>query len=190
MTKEQLRKIYKAERKQLADASYAKASRAIIAQLEQRDWSSCAYIHVYLPIQKMREIDTWPFMDWLQDNYPAMHIIISRSNPADFSMQHYHFVSRSSLLENDWGILEPFDGDLVDILLLDVVIVPLLVADKHGNRVGYGKGFYDRFLAGCRPDCLKLGLSLFEPVPFLDDVHPQDIPLDELITPTRTYSFK
>jgi len=190
MTKEQLRKAYKAERLKIDEGAYEQASVAIIEQLKQRDWSAYIYVHVYLPIQKMREIDTWPFIDWLQVQHPNVHIVISRSNPVDFTMEHYRFVNRTFLVENSWGILEPVDGEDIHASLLDVVVVPLLVADKHGNRVGYGKGFYDRFLEDCRPDCLKLGLSLFEPVDQIENLHAQDIPLDELITPKRTYSFK
>ena len=189
MTKEQLRQFYKAKRRSLDRASYTKSVGLILQELQGRDWSAAAYVHVYLPIKKMGEIDTWPFITWLEEYFPAVNIVISRSNPTDFSMEHYRFVDRTFLVENVWGILEPVDGEPVDAKLLDVVLVPLLVADKTGNRVGYGKGFYDRFLEGCRPDCLKLGLSLFEPVDQIDDLHTQDIPLDELITPKGIYSF-
>lgn len=189
MTKEQLRQFYKGKRRALDSASYAAAVDSIMQQLQQRDWSGATYVHIYLPIVKMSEIDTWPFIAWLQEYFPKVNIVVSRSNPNDFTMQHYRFVDRTFLVENKWGILEPIEGDLIDVKLLDVVLIPLLVADKDGNRVGYGKGFYDRFLEGCRSDCLKLGLSLFEPVDQIDDLHAQDIPLDKLITPKGTYSF-
>ena len=65
----------------------------------------------------------------------------------------------------------------------------MLAFDTRGNRVGYGKGFYDRYLPACRPDCIKLGFSYFDPVDSVDDAHEFDVPLDLCITPNRTYVF-
>ena len=63
-----------------------------------------------------------------------------------------------------------------------MVLVPGVCFDRDGHRVGYGKGFYDRFLKTCRPDCVKIGLSFFEPVEKIDDVHNGDIALDFLVS--------
>jgi 5-formyltetrahydrofolate cyclo-ligase len=64
-----------------------------------------------------------------------------------------------------------------------------LACDRHGHRVGYGKGFYDKFLAQCRPETLKIGVSYFDPLldPILTD--PTDVALDYCITPTRVWRF-
>ena len=72
---------------------------------------------------------------------------------------------------------------------IDLVFVPLLAFDKKGFRVGYGKGFYDKWLAGCRPDCIKVGFSYFEPVESIDDRHEFDVPLNLCITPHNVYVF-
>ena len=71
----------------------------------------------------------------------------------------------------------------------DLILVPLLGFDKKGNRVGYGKGFYDRFLAKCRSDVLKVGVSFFEPTDRISDVSPFDIRLDYCITPARVWKM-
>jgi 5-formyltetrahydrofolate cyclo-ligase len=55
-----------------------------------------------------------------------------------------------------------------------VVFVPLLAFDKKGNRVGYGKGFYDAFLSKCKPETIKIGLSFFEAEETIDDVFEND----------------
>ena len=70
-----------------------------------------------------------------------------------------------------------------------MVFIPLLQADVRGNRLGYGKGFYDRYLALCRPDVIKIGLNFFEPIPIIS-TEETDIPLDYLIIPNRIYEFK
>jgi 5-formyltetrahydrofolate cyclo-ligase len=90
---------------------------------------------------------------------------------------------------NQWGITEPEYGKEVPPQLIDVVIVPLLAFDTRGNRLGYGKGFYDRFLAECKADVLKIGVSYFEPEQAFEEVDEYDIPLDICVTPERVWSF-
>jgi 5-formyltetrahydrofolate cyclo-ligase len=78
----------------------------------------------------------------------------------------------------------------VEPAAFDVVLIPLLAFDVKGHRVGYGKGFYDRYLANCRPDCLKIGISFFESLASIDDVEAHDIALDMAICPTQVYDFR
>ncbi|MET0298181.1 MAG: 5-formyltetrahydrofolate cyclo-ligase, partial [Flavitalea sp.] len=72
---------------------------------------------------------------------------------------------------------------------LDLVLVPLIAFDKKGYRVGYGKGFYDKYLANCREDCVFAGFSYFEPIPEISDRDDFDVPLDLCITPQNVYVF-
>jgi 5-formyltetrahydrofolate cyclo-ligase len=90
---------------------------------------------------------------------------------------------------NHFNVYEPEKGEVITAADIDLVIVPLLTFDKHGYRVGYGKGYYDKFLAGCREDCIKAGFSYFEPVEAIDDCHDFDVPLDLCITPQAVYVF-
>jgi 5-formyltetrahydrofolate cyclo-ligase len=93
------------------------------------------------------------------------------------------------LVKNKQHIPEPLYGENIDPLLIDAVIIPLLAFDKLGHRVGYGAGFYDRFLERCKPDVLKIGVSLFEPIDKILDTHHQDIRLTHCITPKQIYFF-
>jgi 5-formyltetrahydrofolate cyclo-ligase len=70
-----------------------------------------------------------------------------------------------------------------------MVIVPMLAFDRQGNRVGYGKGYYDSFLKQCRPDCIKVGVCYFEPIAQIDDAGDFDVPLNFCITPQQVYVF-
>ena len=72
---------------------------------------------------------------------------------------------------------------------IDVVFVPLLAFDKNGHRIGYGKGYYDKFLSSCKPDIIKIGLSFYEAEEAFQDVYPSDIPLDYCVTPKKVYRF-
>jgi 5-formyltetrahydrofolate cyclo-ligase len=60
--------------------------------------------------------------------------------------------------------------------------------DRRGFRVGYGKGFYDKFLSECRADCLKIGLSYFEPIDEISDAQNFDVRLDCCITPKEIFT--
>ena len=64
---------------------------------------------------------------------------------------------------NKWNVLEPVNGIDIKPKKVQVVFVPLLAYDNYGNRVGYGKGYYDKFLSKCTKECLKIGLSFFTP---------------------------
>jgi 5-formyltetrahydrofolate cyclo-ligase len=91
---------------------------------------------------------------------------------------------------NKYDIPEPIHGKIVPALEIDAVFIPLLGFDVNGNRVGYGKGFYDRFLSECRPDVVKIGLSFFDPVEKINDLNKYDIPLDLCITPGKIWDFR
>lgn len=189
MTKAELRSTYKKQRLLLSAEKISSFNTAILTLLKGEDWSERKYVHTFLPIAHHKEPDMWQLIDFLRRYFPSINVVVSRANAVDYSMDHFVLSEGLTLKKNAWGIVEPVGGELIDETLLDVVIVPLLVADKKGNRVGYGKGFYDRFLAECRPDCHKLGISYFEPVEVITDVGAFDIPLDGLITPGHKYIF-
>ena len=104
-------------------------------------------------------------------------------------MENFYFEGLHQLVTSAWGIQEPKQGIPTEIEKIDLVLVPLLAFDKAGHRVGYGKGFYDRFLKGCRPDCLKAGLSFFEAEEILTDADELDVPLDLCVTPAGIIHF-
>jgi 5-formyltetrahydrofolate cyclo-ligase len=95
----------------------------------------------------------------------------------------------TSYEENEYGIAEPVGGEEIHPEDLDAVFVPLLCFDEKGYRVGYGKGFYDRFLSSCREDVIRIGFSYFDPVPSIDDINDFDVPLNLCITPNKLYEF-
>ena len=91
------------------------------------------------------------------------------------------------LLVNKFGIPEPIETQ--KSFFPDVVLVPLLAFDNNKNRLGYGKGYYDRFLAQCPENTLKVGLSFFDPVSIIEDINRHDIALDHAVTPRGVYTF-
>jgi 5-formyltetrahydrofolate cyclo-ligase len=144
-------------------------------------------IHTFLPIRRQNEVDTWPIIHWLWQHDVA--VSVSAADITTNQLTHYLLTANTTLVENKWGIPEPVDDALpiIQPVAIDLVLVPLLAFDQQGHRVGYGKGYYDRFLDDCRPDCMKIGLSLFEPVETITDVVDTDVALDCGLTPTNAY---
>ncbi|OIN56996.1 5-formyltetrahydrofolate cyclo-ligase [Arsenicibacter rosenii] len=186
--KASLRKTYLARRKALSrdtvNAWSAQIAGTVMAQFPvwQQSFPEPVRVHCFLPITRQNEVDTWPVIRWLWQQ-PGAEVIVPVTDFGGGSLAHVRLQPDTPLITNAYGIQEP---DLthhkpVSPDALDVVLVPLLVADQQGQRVGYGGGFYDRFLAQCRPDCLKTGLSFFDPVERIADSFAGDIPLDSCI---------
>jgi 5-formyltetrahydrofolate cyclo-ligase len=190
MKKQELRKQYLSDRQALTRAQITSASQKI------HDWlfqsfavHSYSTIHVFLPIKEKNEVDTWLMLSTLQTDFKSK-IVIPKVMPKG-EMKHYYFNGRTKFEMNRWGVQEPIDDENLQAeeTALDLIIIPLLAFDKKGNRVGYGKGFYDKFLAKCRPNAVKVGVSVFDPIEAIEDVEPTDIKLDYCITPKRVWQF-
>ena len=116
-------------------------------------------------------------------------ILISKSDFESRKMTHYLLTDGTKIRKNKYNIPEPVDGIEVPDSKIEVVFVPLLAFDKKGQRVGYGKGFYDRFLAQCKPEVITVGLSFFEAEKEITDVDENDFTLNFCVTPSQTYKF-
>jgi 5-formyltetrahydrofolate cyclo-ligase len=188
MTKQELRKKYLGKRLTLKDAEYEQLSELLCESFLQKiDLSSINVLHTFLPIRKNREPDTWLLIKKIQKGFPDIKICVPKIN-SEGSMESY-FLEESSIQLTSWGIPEPVGGYLVDSIEIDLIIVPLLAFDKNGYRVGYGKGYYDRFLKACREDSKKVGLSFFPPEEEISDLFHEDFRIDTVITPDKVYSF-
>ena len=155
------------------------------------DKSSFRIIHIFLPQQGKNEIDTWKLINFFKTTHPFIKMVVPRVIPGTKEMEHYLFTSETKLIDNRWKIPEPDSAtsSIIDSQQLDAVFIPLLAFDKHGYRVGYGGGFYDRFLPKCKSDVVKIGLSFFDPVNEITDTDPYDIPLNACITPSGILKF-
>ncbi len=105
------------------------------------------------------------------------------------TMQHILLTDSTLIKKNTYNIPEPVDGVPIPNEIIDVVFVPLLAFDEFGHRVGYGKGFYDRFLSQCKAEAIKIGLSFFEAETKIKDAYEGDITLDYCVTPNKVYNF-
>jgi 5-formyltetrahydrofolate cyclo-ligase len=188
MTKKELRIKYKAMRQQLSEAEIAEKSLAIANKVLALPVWERNYFHVFLPISEHHEVDTEYLLHILSGK--DKNILISKSDFTTRQMTHYLLTDNTMIRKNNYGIPEPVDGIEVPANKIDVVFVPLLAFDVHGNRVGYGKGFYDKFLAECDPGTIKIGVSFFDAVEPWEDVFESDVKLDYCVTPDTIYRFK
>ncbi len=163
----------------------------IIEEVKRINWTHFTTVHVFMPIRKHNEIDTFSILNYFKLEHPNLKIVVPRTDFKNLTITNILYDHEYTILgRNKYDIPEPIHGKEISPEQIDVVFVPLLTCDQKGNRIGYGKGFYDRFLSTCRPDVQKIGLSFFEPIDEISDVNVFDIPLDMCITPGRTWTFK
>ncbi|MDL1913564.1 MAG: 5-formyltetrahydrofolate cyclo-ligase [Bergeyella sp.] len=184
--KEFLRKVYSEKRKMLSEKKIRQYSYRIASLFTARFLSpGVKKIHVYLPIKKNAEVDT---LFVIQKCFQRkVQVFVPKIVGRD--MVSVEIFEHSKTIENSWGIPEPENTDFYKNTDFDIIVVPLLYCDYNGNRVGYGKGFYDRFFSSLFGSGLKVGLNFFSPEERVEDMCPTDVPLDYLITPTEVLSF-
>jgi 5-formyltetrahydrofolate cyclo-ligase len=188
MHKKDFRKKYKELRNTFSEEQIDDKSLAIANRLLQLDIWDNTYFHLFLTIEEQKEVDTEYLLQILAGK--DKEIVVAKSNFETLEMTNYLLTDNTKFQKNDYNIYEPVDGIEVPTSKIDVVFVPLLAYDTLGNRVGYGKGFYDNFLAKCKEDVIKIGLSFFEPEESINDVSESDIRLDYCVTPMTLYSFR
>ena len=187
MKKLELRPKYKALRKQLSGSEIEEMSLAIANKLLTLPIWEKTYFHIFLPIKEHHEVNTEFILHLLSGK--DKEIIISKSDFETRKMTHFLLTDNTRIKKNEYNIPEPVDGIEVPSHKIEVVFIPLLAFDTIGHRVGYGKGFYDKFLNECKPQTIKIGLSFFEAEELIEDVFEGDVQLDYCVTPEKIYSF-
>lgn len=187
MTKSSLRKKYKEKRKLLSPKILDDSSQAIAELVLSNFQLEGKTVSLFLPIERHFEINTYGLLE------RAHSIGCNIGLPvADFhsnTLIHRAYTDETILNLNEFDIPEPTNGKKIPSELFDYVFVPLLAVDANGFRVGYGKGFYDRFLQGCKHNCKFIGLHLFDLEKEIEDREQTDIPLHILVTPTEIIHF-
>ncbi|TDE46801.1 5-formyltetrahydrofolate cyclo-ligase [Flavobacterium rhamnosiphilum] len=187
MLKKELRQKYKALRKQLSENELEEMSLAVANKLLKLPIWEKTYFHIFLPITEQKEINTEFILHLLSGK--DKEVIVSKCDFKTCDLVHFLLTDNTRIKKNEYNIPEPVDGIEVPSHKIDVVFVPLLAFDKKGHRVGYGKGFYDKFLSECKSDVIKIGLSLFESEELITDIFEGDIKLDYCVTPYSIHSF-
>jgi 5-formyltetrahydrofolate cyclo-ligase len=189
MLKPALRKKYREMRSSLTEMERSKMDDLLLIQFQTVDLPFVNTLLSYWPIEENHEPNTHLFTEFLKFRNPEIRICYPVSDFQSTTMRAVATDIDTPFETKQLNIHEPVDGIVINATELDIIFVPLLAFDKDGYRIGYGKGFYDKYLATCSEDCIKVGFSYFEPVDVINDRDDFDVPLDLCITPQSVYVF-
>lgn len=188
MVKSEIRKEYQQRRNSMTETEFQLIQEAINQQINLWSPITPAKFLSFLPIPSKKELSP----QHLELKWEKLHPSSVKCYPKVISateMVALEITAHTVYEINVWGIQEPQHAAVFNPLELEAVIVPLLVFDLKGYRVGYGKGFYDRFFEQCSPNVIKVGISAFQPIQEIQDINIYDVPLNYCITPEKIYEF-
>lgn len=178
ISKKQLRATILSYKRLLSGDEFSRRNAKLLESLgsyvQRKDFHT---IHLFLPIARNREVDLTPLIEkwWAQSRKTVIPV-------TDFDTGHLsHVLLRSfeGLAPVKFGILEPEKKEYINPDEIDAVILPLVAADRKRMRLGYGGGFYDRFLKKTKAH--KIGLCLSYPLDDIIQAEKHDVPMDHLI---------
>ena len=177
MNKDDIRDRVKARKSLLSQAEKAFAAKCVFARLEQ----SAAFLlaeNILLYHSLPDELSTREFLDKWSGR---KHFFLPRVNGVNLDILPY---DRSHMALGAFHIEEPQGDDTADINSIELIVVPAIAYDKRGNRVGRGKGYYDRLLQSTAATKIGVGYDfqlISEDIP----VEPHDVAVDIVITDRR-----
>lgn len=189
MVKKEIRSLYIEKRNQLSTEELKDMTAAIVNNFRTVALQGAQVLLSYYPIPERREFDVTICEQLLALENENLQVAWPKLLPDNMGMQAIVVHKNTVFAENRYNILEPVSNEVIAPQLVDVVFVPLLAFDNKGYRVGYGKGYYDRFLPYCAQDVVKIGFSYFGALDAIDDINDYDVPLNYCITPMRVYEF-
>lgn len=186
MLKAELRKKYIQKRKALSsDEAFLLSEKIFENFIHYFNPKEGEKVHVFIPILSRKEIDTQIFIQY----FLSHNIRVFVPKIVGDKLINIEIFEDTLFETNSWGISEPVSNEDSQENDYHYVITPLLYCDEKGNRVGYGKGFYDGLFQGMSSVTKKIGVNYFDPDECIDDIWENDIPLDYLVTPTEVLSF-
>lgn len=189
MLKKAIRELYLKKRLNLRDTDWIDQSLRIVSNFKTVRLEPVMYLLSYSTLRDRKEFDIDSCVSIVKNVCPHVKIGWPRIEPDMLSMEAYQVTEDGLFAKNKFNILEPVTGEMISPESIDAAFVPLVAFDRRGYRVGYGKGYYDRYLKRCRADLIKIGFSFFDPIDQIKDINDFDVPLDLCITPSRIYEF-
>ena len=188
MTKAELRKMYKKKRTELSPAVKDRLEDLMLIQFQNLHLEIPDMVMTYSPIEASNEYDPVLIEEYSFFKNPATTLVYPVIDSVHGSLKAFAVKEDSFFQLNEFEIEEPINGKETSPEAIGLMIVPLLTFNDGGYRVGYGKGYYDKFIQHCRPEMLKIGFSFFD-AEIIDDINSFDKVMDFCITPERIYQF-
>ncbi len=180
--KKVIRKKLRKKRRDISDTDFSKWSDKIISKLKgQREYKTARIIHAYVSMNDRREVNTHSLIREILHEPKQLVVPVTQFNSGN--LRHFYLESYNKLKRNKWGVLEPEDGEECPVEKIELVIIPMVGGDEQGYRIGYGGGFYDRFLENIT--CPKIGLCFEQNMVDELPTEPFDARLDKIITEKR-----
>ncbi len=189
MLKAAIRADYHQMRLNLSETQYHQLSDDIVQRFADMSFAIPDVFLSYYPLVNRREFNVAQCDKIVFEKNPLAKIAWPKTNATGNNMEAHVLEEHGLFAKNRYNILEPIGDHSIPPESIDLVFVPLLAFDKKGYRVGYGKGYYDRYLTRCRDTIIKIGFSFFEPLDEIGDINEFDVPLDYCVTPTTLYEF-
>ena len=189
MLKKEARELFRKKRNELSPSELSRLDDLLLIQFQSVQLPFLETIFTFWPIVENNEPNTHLLVEFLRFRNPELRIAYPVADFSSMTMSAIAVDIDTAFTRKELNIFEPEEGIAVNPADIDLVMVPLLIVDTSGYRVGYGRGFYDKFLKECRPDCLKVGFSYFEPIQRIEDRGDFDVPLNLCITPQNVYVF-
>lgn len=181
MEKNEIRRKIKAMRSMLLESEKNSAADEVFRHLEQ----TVAFMLASKILMYHSLPDELPTREFLKKWKDKKDFYLPRVNGVNLEILPYN---ESRLELGAFHIEEPTGEDTVDAAEMELIIVPAVAYDRRGNRLGRGKGFYDRLLATTK--ATKIGIAyefqIFDEIP--SETH--DIPMDYVITQRSVLRFK
>ena len=187
MLKPAARNFFLDKRKALTASDCLKMDDLLLIQFQRMDWSEVQCVGSFYPLEAHNEPNGLLLIRYLKLIIPGLVVVYPRVNTDNITMSFY--TETETVATNKWGIAEPLPFNLVEPSNIDTILVPLIGFDQVGHRIGFGKGFYDRYFENYPADRNRIGISYFEPIPKIEDTHEFDVPLTHCITPSNSYEF-
>ena len=187
MQKIEARQFFLQKRKTLSPAACSKMDDLLLIQFQKMNWEPLSCVGNFYPMEKQNEPNSFLLTKYLQFLFPTIKIAYPRVLHATNTMEF--FEATETFTQNKWGIREPYPIHKIDVTEMEAVFIPLLGFDTFGHRIGFGKGFYDKYFEHPVKNALRIGISYFEPILKLEDTNQFDVPLTHCITPSKIYEF-
>lgn len=180
--KNTLRKAVLSKRADMPEADWRLKSQQITDHLlKVNEFQKASKVHIFLSMNQRKEVNTDDLIAYLFDSKKEVYVPVT--NFKEGTLSHIRYTEEMSLEVNKWGVREPKPGIPTDDSDFDVIVIPMAAGDEEGNRLGYGKGFYDRFLKAAKG--IKIGLCFEEFIMEEIPVGKYDVPLDIIISEKR-----
>ena len=184
-SKAEIRREMKARRKALAAMEKSAADAAVCEKLKARsdiyvmvdpfDYGSALAVYLASP----DEINIDPYVEYMLQI--GVEVVAPRWNGETYELAKLKGLDEKDLRRGPMGIRESADADIVEPKKVDAWIIPGLAFTRGGKRLGYGGGWYDRFLASAQKGAVKIGVA--HPFQIVDDLptKPHDIMLADIV---------